>query len=67
MTHAKRKSTKGPWVIDQGCVEGWAQISTISNVWGSLAQVAVEIDGKPNSEGEANALLIAQALRACIG
>jgi len=56
--------TTGPWVFDQGVVptvrfEGHCHIN--GDNWFGLAQVAVECNGEPSLEGEANARLIAAA------
>lgn len=50
-------ATPGPWAWDDR--RGWAYLS--GGGWIQFARVAVEVDDKPNAEGQANARLIAAA------
>jgi hypothetical protein len=54
------KHTPGPWRLSDKN-NGWRGIDSVPGRWVSLAGVAVDMDGKPHLDGEANAALIAAA------
>jgi len=52
------KHTEGPWRAGK---ERDGVVSIHGHLWAEFAEVVVKVNGRPNAEGRANALLIAAA------